>query len=279
MQKIKRYIVETLEKYYSSAELKTITSILCTDVLALDKIDIYTCKDINLSTTQEDKLRDAVTRLLNNEPIQYVVGEAYFYGRPFFVKEGVLIPRPETEELVELILSENKGKYHLLDIGTGSGCIAISIAKEAKEARVEAWDISPQAVEVASFNNKALDANITIKQRDVLTFVPQDEIFDVIVSNPPYITSKEQEEMEHNVLDWEPSLALFVPDDNPLLFYEHIADLGLQMLRDGGKLYFEINQYLSEETASMLRMKGYKDVVILKDLYGNDRIIKSSKVL
>lgn len=277
MQKIKRYIAETLKKYYSSAELKTITSILCTDVLGLSKIDIYTCKDINLSTTQADKLRDAVTRLSNNEPIQYVVGEAYFYGRPFGVKEGVLIPRPETEELVALILSENSGQYSLLDIGTGSGCIAISVAKENKGAVVEAWDISPQAIEVASLNNRKLGTDITIKQRDVLTFVPGKENFDVIVSNPPYITTKEQEEMEHNVLDWEPSLALFVPDNDPLLFYKRIADLGLQMLNENGKLYFEINQYLGKETASMLAEKGYRNVVILKDLYGNDRIIKSSK--
>lgn len=277
MQQIRNYIKNTLQSLYTDIELKNITMALCTDVLNISRNDVYLRKDINLSSVDMQKLESAVARLAQSEPIQYVVGKAFFYDSYFNVKPGVLIPRPETEELVELILRENKGSYRLLDIGTGSGCIAISIAKNNKLSNVEAWDISDDALSISSNNAKELGVDVTFNKRDVLSFKPKNEQFDIIVSNPPYIRYVEQEVMEKNVLDWEPQLALFVPNDDPLLFYRRIATLGLDMLFPQGKLYFEINQAFGAETAKMLTDMGYSDVQVLKDLYGNDRIVNARK--
>lgn len=277
MQQIRNYIKNTLQSLYTDIELKNITMALCTDVLNISRNDVYLRKDINLSSVDMQKLESAVARLAQSEPIQYVVGKAFFYDSYFNVKPGVLIPRPETEELVELILRENKGSYRLLDIGTGSGCIAISIAKNNKLSNVEAWDISDDALSISSNNAEELGVDVTFNKRDVLSFKPKNEQFDIIVSNPPYIRYVEQEVMEKNVLDWEPQLALFVPNDDPLLFYRRIATLGLDMLFPQGKLYFEINQAFGAETAKMLTDMGYSDVQVLKDLYGNDRIVNARK--
>lgn len=277
MQQIRNYIKNTLQSLYTDIELKNITMALCTDVLNISRNDVYLRKDINLSSVDMQKLESAVARLAQSEPIQYVVGKAFFYDSYFNVKPGVLIPRPETEELVELILRENKGSYRLLDIGTGSGCIAISIAKNNKLSNVEAWDISDDALSISSNNAKELGVDVTFNKRDVLNFKPKNEQFDIIVSNPPYIRYVEQEIMDKNVLDWEPQLALFVPNDDPLLFYRRIATLGLDMLLPQGKLYFEINQAFGAETAKMLIDMGYSDVQVLKDLYGNDRIVNARK--
>ncbi len=277
MQQIRNYIKNTLQSLYTDIELKNITMALCTDVLNISRNDVYLRKDINLSSVDMQKLESAVARLAQSEPIQYVVGKAFFFDSYFNVKPGVLIPRPETEELVELILRENKGSYRLLDIGTGSGCIAISIAKNNKLSNVEAWDISDDALSISSNNAEELGVDVTFNKRDVLSFKPKNEQFDIIVSNPPYIRYVEQEVMEKNVLDWEPQLALFVPNDDPLLFYRRIATLGLDMLFPQGKLYFEINQAFGAETAKMLTDMGYSDVQVLKDLYGNDRIVNARK--
>ncbi|MZJ34153.1 HemK family protein methyltransferase, partial [Collinsella sp. BIOML-A1] len=189
-----------------------------------------------------------------------------------------LIPRPETAELVELIVKENPGARHLLDIGTGSGCIAISLDQNLPDAEVEAWDVSEEALAIASENNKELDARVMFRRRDVLS----DELgatscYDVIVSNPPYITEAEKQDMEANVLDWEPGLALFVPDDDPLRFYRRIARLGCDLLLPGGKLYFEINQAYGRETAHILEMNQYRDVRVIKDIFGKDRIVTANR--
>ena len=186
----------------------------------------------------------------------------------------MLIPRPETEELVELMLKEIQADVRILDIGTGSGCIAVSLSKELPKAKVTAWDISEKALDVARENNVALKSNVRFVLHDVLGCQPlPEECYDVIVSNPPYVLEREKCEMERNVLDWEPSLALFVPDNDPLLFYRRIAELGRTLLVPGGKLYFEINRAFGEETASMLREQGYSNLRILKDISGNDRIV------
>ncbi len=279
MKYIKKYINDSLQSIYSHTELKNIQMALCTDVLGFEKMDMYLCKDIKLSETQSKALKSAVERLAKHEPIQYVVGKTFFYGNYFKVKSGVLIPRPETEELVDLILRDNKGAYKLLDVGTGSGCIALSIALKNKEAVVEAWDVSDKALEIAKENNRLLNAGIKIIKQDVLAEIAfKEKELDVLVSNPPYITLKEKTIMEKNVLDWEPELALFVPDNKPLLFYEKIAEIGRKLLKKNGKLYFEINQLYGEETARMLSNMGYVDIQLLKDVFGNNRIISAKNV-
>ncbi len=191
-----------------------------------------------------------------------------------FGGSGGAYSRPETEELVERMLKEVAPVSRILDIGTGSGCIAVTLSKELPEAEVTAWDISGEALAIAGDNNHLLQASVLFVQRDVLTYQPvEGECFDVIVSNPPYVTETEKRDMEPNVLNWEPSRALFVPDSDPLRFYRRIGELGRSMLTAGGQLYFEINRAFGEAVASMLRKQGYTNVRIRKDISGNDRYV------
>ena len=251
---------------------------ICCDMLGFDPLDIYLGKDMILSECKERELENIIFRLQKNEPIQYIRGFAEFGGRKFKVAPGVLIPRPETAELVDWVVNENPGAHHLLDIGTGSGCIAISLDKKLPDVDVEAWDISEEALAIARKNNEDLEAGVRFLQRDVLSDdwekVPS---FDVIVSNPPYVTETEKNEMDANVLDWEPGLALFVPDEDPLRFYNRIACLGSDLLLPGGKLYFEINQAYGRETAHILEMNQYCDVRVIKDIFGKDRIVTANR--
>lgn len=210
--------------------------------------------------------------------MQYIEGRTLFLGREFWVAPGVLIPRPETEELVELMLKEIPADARILDVGTGSGCIAISLAKELPDALVTAWDVSPEALSVARANARKLQADVRFVECDVLACqVDEVGLYDVIVSNPPYVTEAEKADMEPNVLQWEPSLALFVPDDDPLRFYRRIAVLGRDMLTDGGRLYFEINRAYGREMVEMLRTMGYVRVRVEKDLSQNDRFVIAEK--
>ena len=197
----------------------------------------------------------------------------------FEVNPNVLIPRPETQELVSWIIGDYQSdkSIRILDIGTGSGCIPISLAKQLSKAEVESWDISEGALEVASRNCERNGVKVLLRQKDVLKAAPEGDLYDVIVSNPPYITNKEKTDMEANVLDWEPSLALFVPDEDPLLFYRKIAQLGCDMLKEGGSLYFEINRAYGEETILMLKELGYAQIELKKDSWGNDRMIKAKR--
>lgn len=279
MNRIKEYIGNSLKHIYPPGELKSIIHIICRDILELPDTDIYICKDINLSVKKQTLLEEAVGRLSRHEPIQYVVGYTDFYGLTFTVKPGVLIPRPETEELVALIINENKEKENIriLDIGTGSGCIAVSLSKNLPEAAVEAWDISEAALSIAQENNQRLNANVTFEKVDVLSHMDIKKKYDVIVSNPPYIAESEKAAMDKNVLDWEPGSALFVPDSDPLVFYKRIAELGITNLHDGGKLYVEINRAYGNKVAQMLGATGYREVKVIKDLFGNDRIIKANR--
>ena len=226
----------------------------------------------------EHRVRDLVRRHLEGEPVAYLIGEWEFYGLPLDISRDVLIPRPETAELVELIVEESPNARRLLDIGTGSGCIAISLDKKLPDAKVEAWDISEEALAIARKNNDALEARVRFLQRDVLADdwekIPS---FDVIVSNPPYVTETEKNEMDANVLEWEPGLALFVPDEDPLRFYNRIARLGSELLLPGGKLYFEINQAYGRETAHILEMNQYRDARVIKDIFGKDRIVTANR--
>ena len=222
-------------------------------------------------------MADAIKRLKENEPLQYILGEAEFCGLRLRVNPSVLIPRPETGELVRLIATENKNSHPcILDIGTGSGCIAIALAKELPQTTVSAWDISEEALIVAKENSIICGTKIDLAQRDILTYTPAEiDKFDIIVSNPPYIKEKEKSLMESNVLDWEPSLALFVPNDNPLLFYRTIAEKAKTMLTPGGQLYFEINREHGTDTCTMLTELGYTNIHLHKDFAGNDRMVSA----
>ena len=273
MERISSYIKQTLKDAYSPEEVKSFVMLLWCDVLGRNSLDIYLEKDTDLSASEKEQLDDILQRLLRFEPIQYILGEANFCGHKFQVAPGVLIPRPETQELVELIVSENQLETPaILDIGTGSGCISISLSLAIPNASVTAWDISEDALRQASINNKQLDARVTFEQCNVLDELQiNDSSYDIIVSNPPYITVNEKADMERNVLEWEPGLALFVSNEDPLLFYRTIAQHALQLLKPKGKLYFEINRAYGQDTISMLSKLGYTDCKILKDFYGNDR--------
>ena len=278
MNRITTYIRQSLQDIYPPEEVKALSMLICCDMLGLDALDIYMGKDIILSECKQRELENIIFRLQKNEPIQYIRGFAEFGGRKFKVAPGVLIPRPETAELVDWVVNENPRAHHLLDIGTGSGCIAISLDKRLPDADVEAWDISEEALAIARTNNEELEARVLFRQRDVLSDDwEKSPSFDVIVSNPPYVTEAEKDEMEANVLDWEPALALFVPNDDPLRFYRRIATLGRELLLPEGKLYFEINRAFGREIAYMLEMNQYRDIRVIKDIFGKDRIVTANR--
>lgn len=278
MNPIVYYIKQTLQGYYPDSEIVSMAKLLLTQVFDMPAIELYAGKDNSFSANERNRLDNILVRLQKYEPIQYIIGVEDFYGLTFEVDRNVLIPRPETEELVDWVIRENTGSgMRILDIGTGSGCIAISLAKNLKEAEAVSWDISEGALQVAARNCRRNNVGVRLEQKDVLQAIPSDEQFDVIVSNPPYITEKEKAEMEANVLDWEPGMALFVPDHDPLLFYRRIAELGRQMLVPQGRLYFEINREYGQQTMDMLKELGYRNIELKKDISQNDRMIKAEK--
>lgn len=278
MNPIVSYIKQTLRGYYPDSELMPMARLLLTQVFGMSVVELYAGKDNAFSENEQQRLDDILARLQKQEPIQYIIGKEEFYGLTFEVNEHVLIPRPETGELVDWIIRDFKpGRPRVLDIGTGSGCIAISLAKHLEGAEVVSWDVSAEALQVAARNCRRNGVQVTLEQRDVLHTCPTGERFDVIVSNPPYITEKEKADMSANVLGWEPGLALFVPDDAPLLFYRKIAQLGREMLVPGGRLYFEINRAYGQPAVEMLAALGYTKTELRKDLFQNDRMIKAER--
>ena len=251
---------------------------LLTEAFGFSTLELYGGKDKEISGKRLHDLHEMLSRLQKNEPIQYIIGAESFCGLAFEVNPDVLIPRPETQELVRWIEADWKSApCRILDIGTGSGCISISLAKFLEEAKVESWDISDGALQVAHRNCVRNGVEVLLCQKDVLSAVPEDGLFQVIVSNPPYICEKEKVDMDANVLDWEPETALFVPDADPLLFYRKIAELGRSMLAEDGSLYFEINRAYGEQTVDMLVSLGYGNVELRKDSWGNDRMIKAGR--
>lgn len=270
------HIRKELSGYYPESETAALAKWILTDVFHLSTLDLYAGKDMNFSSEMLARAEDILMRLKSYEPIQYIVGEATFCGLTFEVTPDVLIPRPETSELVDWIVADHPQEgVRLLDIGTGSGCIPISLAKKMLLPQVAAWDVSSQALEVAQRNARKNEVDIAFELVDVLgDDIPAMQL-DVLVSNPPYIGESERKSMERNVLDWEPDLALFVPDSNPLVFYRRIAELGLHLLVPGGMLYFEINQLYGKETCELLEELGYDSVELRKDFYGNDRMVKA----
>ncbi|MCL4140592.1 UNVERIFIED_CONTAM: hypothetical protein GTU68_019375 [Idotea baltica] len=247
--------------------------------LSLQRIDTVLQPDFIITDDLLSTFKNIINRLQKEEPIQYILGNTAFYGLPFLVNENTLIPRPETEELVEWVLKEDEKSLKILDIGTGSGCIPISLAKNLKNASISAIDISTEALEVAKQNAALNNVAIHFIEMDILKTTSLNvKNFDIIVSNPPYVRELEKVEIKNNVLQNEPHLALFVDDENPLLFYKKIADLAKQHLSKNGLLFFEINQYLGKETVEMLHQKGFQSLELKKDLFGNDRMIKASLI-
>lgn len=275
-----------LTQVYDDYEAKAIARMVYEIRFGLMPSDLFIGKDTQLSTDDQKLLAEITQRLLTGEPIQYVLGEAEFGGRTFHVEPGVLIPRPETYELCQWIMEERRGKKEegrntsILDIGTGSGCIACTLAAELADAEVTAWDISDDALRIATENAKRTNVHVSFKKVDVLnTSLLNRERpatgLDIIVSNPPYICKKERATMERNVLDHEPELALFVPDDDPLLFYRTIARFAAKTLNPGGALYFEINPLYVSEMQQMLSEEGFSHTEIRNDQFGKQRFTKS----
>ena len=275
MQKTISYIKEYLKAYYPESEISGFIRIIIEHITKRSYPQAV-ISDTKLTEEQTYLLHSILYRLKNSEPIQYIIGETEFFGLPFHVTKDVLIPRPETEELVEMILNENKKSgLKVLDIGTGSGAIAIALAKHLEEAYIEGWDISEEALKIATLNAESNAVDITFRNVDVLKSYLTDTKFDIVVSNPPYILEKEKSGMDQNVLDYEPHTALFVPDNNGLLFYDRIADIALDLLEPNGKLYFEINQAKGESTVELVKKKGFINVSLFQDLNKNDRMVRA----
>ncbi len=274
-------ISRQLSPAYPDGEARALARIVLEDGFGLSQTDVLMGKDKDLSAESLTLLQNIVQRLLRHEPVQYVLGTAWFCGHRFHVRPGCLIPRPETEDLVEHVLRDSIAQtspIRLLDMGTGSGCIAISLALALKQkAEVSAIDISSEALDIARENARQLDAEVRFTQRDILNLPSGDERWHIIVSNPPYVRECEAAQMQANVLEHEPNLALFVPDNDALRFYQAIANYAWEHLHTGGWLYFEINRYLSRETQEMLENRGFIAAEIIKDRYDNPRIIKCQR--
>lgn len=269
-------ILQAVADIYSKSELNILSQIITERLGSVTTTGIMSDKNSQLSVSLSKKVEEIVARLKEGEPIQYIVQKTEFYGLPFKVTPDVLIPRPETEELVEWLLSESQRENcSILDIGTGSGSIAVTLAKLMPKADVHGWDISVNSLKVAKENASLNRVDVHFKECDILQPISQAELFDVIVSNPPYVMESEKAEMEDNVLAFEPHGALFVSDDDALVFYERIADVATMMLNDGGALYFEINREKGVEVCTLLQGKGFNTIELRKDISGNDRMVRA----
>jgi len=256
---------------------------LCTEhYLDLPRFQLTLQPGFSIVKSETDTFFKVLEDLKQQKPIQYILGETEFFGLPFMVNDSVLIPRQETEELVDLIIrlyskGNEESQLKILDIGTGSGCIAISLAKNLSNAQVYALDVSEVALDVAKKNAELNNVKVNFIEADILNTKNLDLKFDIIVSNPPYVRELEKVEIQPNVLDNEPHLALFVEDDNPLLFYKAITDFSIDHLKRNGQLFFEINQYLGEDTKALLTDANFEAIELLKDLNGNDRMLKGKR--
>jgi len=273
-----------LKPLYDTDELNSVKYLALSNITKLSKAQLRAFTDNQLSDAQWQKAQNILTDLQTGKPVQYVLGHTEFYGLPFKVNPSVLIPRPETEELVEWILESQKLKVKsqndlsILDIGTGSGCIPIALKKNLPQAQVSALDISAEALNTAKQNAGLNNVDVEFIQADILNLRNHSLLtthYSLVVSNPPYITEHEKGEMKDNVLKHEPHIALFVPDTDPLVFYNAIADFALGQLKTGGLLFFEINEHLGEQTVEILNNKRFKNIELRKDMRGKDRMIKA----
>ncbi len=277
IKQYKLYFIAQLESLYDENEIESFFYIILENKNSFKRIDLALNIDLEFSKSDLIIWNNILNKLKLEIPIQYILGTTSFYGLDFEVNKNVLIPRPETEELVGWIIKENSIKENLkiLDIGTGSGCIAISLAKNFLNSDVFAIDVSSSALEIAKKNAKINNVNISFIKQDILEVDSLNQKFDIIVSNPPYVRNLEKHEIHKNVLDNEPHLALFVPDNDALLFYKKITELAKKNLELKGQLFFEINQYLGKQTLELLENYGFKNLELRKDIYGNDRMIRA----
>ena len=258
-------------------EVQAMIRIICEDIFNYDPVDVALRQESELPEFAQERIADLIARMRRHEPLQHIIGWARFHGHKFKVTPAVLIPRPETEQLVDLIVNENPASdLRVLDMGTGSGCIAISLARALKFASVDALDVSRDALAVARENAAALKVKVRFFESDMLLPQPA-ATYDIIVSNPPYICWSERESMERNVKDYEPGQALFVPDNDPLMFYKAIAPYAQQSLEKGGRLYLEINQRFGNEVKRLLEDHGFEDVRIIQDSFGKVRFAAAVK--
>ena len=282
LKEFKTLFTDKLSELYPQTEIDSFFFLLIEEYLGFERIDTVLKSAFEISQEQFNLLESATNKLQKEEPIQYILGKTEFYGLPFFVNEHVLIPRPETEELIEWIIEKVTStslsdQNNILDIGTGSGCIPITLKKKLSKAKMTSTYVSEIAIEVDIKNSELNNVEINFIYQDILNTSELHKKFDLIVSNPPYVRELEKDEIKNNVLENEPHLALFVEDHNPLLFYDKIADLAKEFLLENGLLFFEINQYLAKETVELLEAKGYKNIELRKDLFGNDRMILAHK--
>ena len=292
VKQYRNYFNETLKTIYPITEIDSFFFLLLEEYLGFKRIDIVLKSDFKITQETLNLLQSATKQLEQEVPLQYIIGKTEFYGLPFVVNKHVLIPRPETEELVAWVVSESSRfktfntstkqttetkQLKILDIGTGSGCIPISLKKQLPFAKISAIDISKEALTVAKKNAVLNNVDIHFILQDILKTVALDQHYDIIISNPPYVRELEKKELKNNVLKNEPHVALFVENDNPLIFYAKIAELAKKSLNKNGLLFFEINQYLGTETIDLVNKKGLKNIQLKKDMFGNDRIIVASK--
>ena len=266
-----------LNNHYSQEEISSFFYLLTEHYFGYSRFETHQKSEKEIPIKEEHHFSEALKRLEQHEPIQYIIGETEFYGLPFKVNAYTLIPRPETEELVAWIVSDlsvKNSEFRILDIGTGSGCIAISVAKELAGAKVSAIDISEGAIKTAQVNAEMNNVNVAFKTGDILRTEKLSTQYDVIVSNPPYVRNLEKKMMQANVLDFEPETALFVEDNDPFLFYNKISQLAINHLNKNGFLYFEINEYLGPKMQELLKGFGFKNIEIKKDIYGKDRMMR-----
>lgn len=266
-------------KIYPKGETEAIIRLIFRQLKGWTPVDIVLHGQDSLSDSLRAEIEGIVARLEKHEPIQYILGEAHFYGYDFHVSEATLIPRPETEELIEMIVADADSRTDLrvLDLGTGSGVIAIALALHLKFPQVEALDISSQAIAVARQNASRLKAKVRLLQADIFNLPAQPDSLDIVVSNPPYVLESEKAQMEPNVLDYEPATALFVDDSNPLVYYTSIARFAAEALVAGGRLYFEINPLKAADMVSMVTSLGFQDVELHRDIHNRQRFLSGTK--
>lgn len=278
----KTYFYKELSEVYPETEISAFWTLVVEKYLGLDRLNAALYPEKEITNTVHIVLKKVVARLQQNEPIQYILGETIFFGLPFYVNPAVLIPRPETEELVNWILTDielakERKATHILDIGTGSGAIAISLAANLPGALIDAIDISAAAIQTAVKNANLNKVKVDFMEQDILSCDKLTKQYDVIVSNPPYVRNSEKKQMQANVLNHEPQTALYVTDENPLLFYKKIGELAYKNLLDNGLLYVEINEFLATETAELFEKIGFKSTEVKKDIFGRNRMIKTQK--
>lgn len=279
LPQIKDHFFKELEHLYPETEIESFMQLILEHHFGIRRIDLALNPELKTRSWNAEPFKKAVRELLDEKPIQYIIGSAEFAGMSFSVNESVLIPRPETEELVKWVADSAKEirSPEILDIGTGSGCIPIALAKCLPASKVQALDISKYALDTARKNAERLKADVMFFEQDILSQARLKETYDIIVSNPPYVRKSETSKMRKNVVRFEPELALFVSDHDPLEFFRRIGEHGLISLKPGGMLFFEINEFLGDKTVRLLSDQGYSDILLKKDIYDKDRMIRAVK--